>query len=75
MENAKVQIHIKNWLEENHAPATHVDILKNALAVGKPSHRWVQTIQRYIAGKSMQSPEKGEIKMACRAILEEMSAE
>ena len=27
MENAKVQIHIKNWLEENHAPATHVDIL------------------------------------------------
>lgn len=72
MENAKVQVHIKNWLAENHAPATHVGILKNVLIVGKPSQRWVETIQRYIAAKAMQSPERGEIKMACRAILEEM---
>lgn len=74
MDTAKVRIHIKNWLEENHAPATHVGVLKNVLTVGKPSQRWVETIQRYIAAKAMQSPGKGEIKIACRAILEEMGA-
>lgn len=74
MDKAKVQVHIKDWLAENHASATHVDVLKNVLTVGKPSQRWVETIQRYIAAKAMQSPEKGEIKMACRAILEEMES-
>ena len=74
MNNVKVRVHIRNWLAENHAPATHVDILKNVLTVGKPSQRCVETIQRYIAAKAMQSPEKGDIKMACRAILEEMES-
>ncbi len=72
MDNIKVQMYIKNWLVENHAPATHVSVLKNVLTVGKPSQPWVETIQRYIGAKAMQSPGKGEIKMACRAILEEM---
>lgn len=72
MENAKIQVHIRNWLVENHASDTHIDILKNVLTVGKPSQRWVETIQRYIAGKAMQNPQKGEIKIACRAILQEM---
>lgn len=75
MENLKVQIHIKDWLAENHALATHVDILKNVLTVGKTSHRWVEAIQRCIAAKSLQRPGKGDVKRACRAILEEMSAE
>lgn len=75
MENSKITALIMNWLKEFHDPNMHADILEKVLVVGKDSHRWVETIQRYIEGKTMQRPTKGEIKMACRAILNGMGKE
>ena len=72
MERLSVQHHIKDWLNENHASSAQRDILQKVMIVGKASHPWVAAIQRYIKDKSLQSPGKGEIKMACRALLEEL---
>lgn len=70
MESSNVQKHIQNWLNENHSPGAQRDVLLKVLTVGKSSHSWLATIQRYIKERTMHSPSKGEIKMACRAILE-----
>ncbi|MCP4401015.1 MAG: hypothetical protein GY801_27425 [bacterium] len=72
MESLSIQNHIRHWLNENHASASQHDVLLKVLAVGKTSHAWVAAIQRYVKEKSMQSPSKGEIKMACRAILKKL---
>lgn len=71
MNEQKLRQYIKAWLTKNHAPAEHQTILNNVLAVGKPSKSWVESIQRYIREVSFQTPDKGEIKRACRALLEE----
>lgn len=70
METTKVQYLIEQWLHENHAPAARRDVLEKIMMVGKASQPYVDTIIRYIADRTMQRPSKGEIKMACRAILD-----
>ena len=71
MESSSVQKYIQHWLNENHSPDAQHEVLLKVMAVGKASHPWVSAIQRYITEKSMQNPSKGEIKMACRALLNE----
>jgi hypothetical protein len=69
MTEQKLQQHIHNWLTKNHAPGEHVTILRKVLIVGKPSKSWVETIQRYVQDVAFQTPERGDIKRACRALL------
>ena len=73
METAKVQRLIEQWLHENHAPAARRDVLEKVMVVGKASQPYVNTITRYIADRTMQRPAKGDIKMACRAILDTLT--
>lgn len=70
MTEQKLQQHINNWLAKNHVPEEHSTILNKVLMVGKPSKPWVETIQRYVQGVAFQTPDRGEIKRACRALLE-----
>ncbi len=69
MTEQKLQQHISDWLTKNHAPGTHTTILNKVLAVGKPSKIWVETIQRYVRNAAFQTPDRGEIKRACRTLL------
>ena len=71
MTEQKLQQQIRDWLTRNHAPGTHAAILNKILAVGKPSKVWVDTIQRYVQSTTFQMPDRGEIKRACRALLNE----
>lgn len=71
MNEQKLRKHITAWLTRHHAPAEHSTILKKVLAVGKPSKSWVESIQRYVREASFQTPDRGEVKRACRALLEE----
>jgi hypothetical protein len=73
MEATKVQRLIEQWLQANHAPAARRDVLEKVMVVGKASQSYVDTITRYIADRTMQRPSKGEIKMACRAILDALA--
>jgi hypothetical protein len=71
MNEQKLRQHITAWLIKNHAPESHQSILNKVLAVGKPSKPWVESIQRYVREVSFQTPDRGEVKRACRALLEE----
>lgn len=73
MNEQKLRQYIKAWLAKDHAPAEHQTILKKVLVVGKTSKPWVESIQRYVREVSFQTPDKGAIKRACRALLEEQS--
>jgi hypothetical protein len=70
MTDQKLQQHINDWLTKNHTLDTHAAILGKVLAVGKPSKPWVETIQRYVQGVAFHMPERGDIKRACRVLLE-----
>ena len=72
MTEQKLQQHIRNWLTKNHAPGEHAAILRKVLAVGKPSKSWIETIQRYVQDVAFHTPERGDIKRACRALVENM---
>lgn len=74
MTEQKLQEQIENWLASNHAPDTHAAILQKVLAVGKPSKTWVATIQRHVQRATFQTPERGAVKRACRALLEQRSS-
>ncbi len=69
MTEQKLQQLISDWLTKNHAPDTHTIILNKVLAVGKPSKTWVETIQRYVQSAAFHKPERGDIKRACRTLL------
>jgi hypothetical protein len=71
MNEQKLRQHITAWLTKNYAPENHQSILNKVLAVGKPGKPWVESIQRYVREVSFQTPDKGDIKRACRALLEE----
>lgn len=70
MDDLKLQHHIETWLTKNHAPQEHAAILRKVLAVGKPSKPYVATIQRYVQDVTYQAIETGDIKRACRVLLE-----
>ncbi len=70
MDEQKLAQQIDAWLKQFHDPAEHQSILQKALTVGKASKPWVEAIQRYVQEVSFQTPERGEIKRTCRALLE-----
>ena len=74
MEQITLQEHITNWLDKNYAADQHMTILNNVLTVGKKSKPWVETIQLYVKKLSYQTPERGDIKRACRTLVERAKA-
>ena len=71
MDEQKLTQQIRDWLDRFHASAEHQAILRKVMTVGKTSKPWVEAIQRYVNDTSYQTPERGEIKRACRALLEQ----
>ncbi len=69
MEQNTLQKHLTTWLGNNYAADQHITILNHVLTVGKASKPWVDTIQRYVREHAWQTPERGEIKRACRALV------
>lgn len=70
MNEQKLQQYIETWLTKYHAPTQHRAVLEEVLIVGKSSKPWVEAIQRFIQDVAFQLPKRGDVKRACRALLQ-----